>query len=151
MVLAAVLAVPGAAAAADFPTMLETPPVGVVTSWTGFYAGVQAGTGMVVSEQDYPSGYAPPELPYNDYGGEGLSGGVFAGYERQFGRRFVAGIEAAGNLREIVSYNDTAHYDSFYRSNWSASVRGRAGLLRFPLDPAQPARADREVGLVWHP
>lgn len=57
--------------------------------WTGFYVGANAGAGAVVDEIEVP----PLGLDLNGIGGEGLLGGILAGYNWQM-NTMVVGVEA---------------------------------------------------------
>ena len=89
------------AVAADLPSRAVPAPVAAVPvfTWTGFYAGLQAGYGWSSTSTTFTGlgGVTAGELE-----GEGFVGGAHIGYNHQFGS-FVVGIEAD---LEGASYGD---------------------------------------------
>ena len=109
----ALVAATAAATAADLPRRAAAPPVFQpvpVFTWTGFYAGFNAGYGFGTSEDRGPTVIAIPASLTNQVGGAPVAGAVFSnresndgfvgggqiGYNYQFtpGSGFVVGIEA---------------------------------------------------------
>jgi outer membrane immunogenic protein len=112
----------GQALAADLPPPVAPPPrapaVYVPTTapyynWTGFYIGVNAGYGFGTVTPNVGPSFSP-----NGF----LVGGTLGG-NYQMGA-FVVGLEGDGGYD---SMNGTAPFGSLYKSNWLATVRGRAG------------------------
>jgi outer membrane immunogenic protein len=149
----------GAASAADLPRRAAPPvfvPVPVFT-WTGFYAGVNAGYGFdagrgtggstVVTTTDasgvIANGGAPGVATFsNNRANDGFSGGGQIGYNYQFtpGSGFVIGVEADaqylgfGRNRNTAAYTGTPNADlTFVNPNglsnldYFGTVRGRLG------------------------
>ncbi|KQP96197.1 hypothetical protein ASF57_00005, partial [Methylobacterium sp. Leaf117] len=110
------IALAGSAFAADLPRRQAPPPVFVpvpVFTWTGFYAGFNAGYGFDASSRDTnvynnvfpnlvrgPNGLVgaggPSQVAYSNNSNEGFTGGGQIGYNYQFtpGSGVVVGIEA---------------------------------------------------------
>lgn len=88
----------GAAAAADLPTRVEAPApfIPPVFSWTGFYAGVNAGVGFNAGD-DRDSTLVLPGgavLRYGDNADDAaFTGGGQLGFNYQFSNNFVLGVE----------------------------------------------------------
>src|SRR5918994_232195 len=93
----ALVALPAAAAAADLPVR-TAPPAPIVAAplftWTGFYAGVNAGWGWRNSDRETVviGGAVPGTLFFPDNGDGGFTGGGQIGYNYQIGS-FVIGLE----------------------------------------------------------
>ncbi|CAH1671328.1 MULTISPECIES: porin family protein [unclassified Chelatococcus] len=151
----AVVAAGGASAlAADLPsrTVVPVAPVVVIPlfTWTGFYAGVNAGYGS--STNDSNDRFDPYTGVFygNDSSNGGFVGGGQVGYNYQFGQ-FVAGVEADIQYADLGSSrnnNDWAYsYSAYYyaqsnsgwpyaygqngRNNaveWFGTVRARLGV-----------------------
>jgi outer membrane immunogenic protein len=147
----ALVAVAGGAAAADLPLRPalrpSVAPVEVVT-WTGFYGGAHAGyawtdddmklanVGIMVLPVDVQQGTLPRHLAV---GPDGFMAGVQAGYNFQFGA-FVAGVEADVSWTDLdkdarYSAPDQflfpgamTHTDARSKTEWLATLRGRAGV-----------------------
>lgn len=124
--------VTSAASAADMPIKMPVKAApAALWDWTGFYLGGYAGVGVQRSRGQDSTGAVIGEL---DYTGSGFSGGITAGYNYQFGRNWVAGIEGDfGHLglgREVTDWNDFANYDS--KTSWVGTLRGRIGHTNGP-------------------
>ena len=94
-------------------------------TWTGFYAGVNAATG--VSEIH---GNTPPTVGSIDRAGAGLTGGISAGYLWSVGPSWVAGIEGdIGYLGTGRSLVDLANSDFAFgvKTDGYGTIRGRLG------------------------
>ena len=126
--LAALAAVP--AFAAD--PAVEA-PAAAPFSWSGFYAGVQAGYAWGESDADYFELVPPGVTPMDPDGG--LIGG-YVGYNHQFANNVVLGVDADiayANVDGTGIFIDGAfgpqpgETDSA-RLEWSGAVRGRAGF-----------------------
>jgi outer membrane immunogenic protein len=115
------------ASAADLPVR-AAPPAPIVAAapiftWTGFYAGVNAGYGWNTNDDDVVIGGVTFEA--DDEGG--FVGGGQVGYNYQIGT-FVIGAEADIQYADIGGDNDfggiLAEDDS---DSWFGTVRARAG------------------------
>ena len=142
------------AIAADMP--LKAPPLAMpaVSSWTGFYLGADIGgsdvdarattTGITGFGAAGPAATIPFSQPVN-FDSLGFRGGVFGGYDWQFARSWVVGLEAdwhgendkttqpgfaiglpAGPV--VTSRGDNRQISA----DWDASVRARFGYLITP-------------------
>lgn len=94
----ALTAVTGVAKAADLPYAASPAPVAApVFTWTGFYAGVNAGVVWADSAHprifDTETGVAVP-FPLSTHNRNGVTVGGTVGYNIQFDSGFVAGVEA---------------------------------------------------------
>jgi hypothetical protein len=149
MALAA-LAAPALAGGLNQPAIEPAPlapapaPVAATADWSGFYAGGQLGFGDV----DAGGGVE----------GDGLLGGVHAGYRFDFGS-FVAGVEADYDAAD-VDLGGGAGLDDVLRLKLSGGVPVGAGLLYATGGAAQAgvdlgASSDRDtgwfggVGVAW--
>lgn len=83
--------------------------------WTGFYAGVHAGFGLLDTQDTLGLGGNNMRTPL---------GGVHAGYNHQFGS-FVFGLEADATAVNVDSNPDAPNAD--LTVNWMGSVRARVG------------------------
>jgi outer membrane immunogenic protein len=146
-----------AAAAADMP--IKALPLSLPPSWSGFYAGVNAGGGWFDPSYstDIPSvpiaGKKPPKPPpcmkycyspdplFGLGSGDvaGFVGGVQGGYNYQFLPQWVAGIEADfdaaafSKSRQIGFLTLPGSSASMgERVDWLSSLRGRIGYLWTP-------------------
>lgn len=138
--------------AADLParTMAPAPfvPVAPVFTWTGFYAGVNAGYAWADSEENtffVPAGSVPGfpaasgTVFYGDNSDDGgFTGGGQIGYNYQFGS-FVVGAEAdlqyADLGRDRFSYSFPGSFPTTYVApapgggvEWFGTVRARLGF-----------------------
>ncbi|MEP7031564.1 MAG: hypothetical protein ABI830_11575 [Pseudolabrys sp.] len=127
-----VLGVSQGAFATDMPARMPAKaftPVSV-WNWTGFYAGVYAGVGINQSHA------IDPVTPRGDieFLGTGFTGGATAGYNRQFARNWVAGIEGdigyLGLSHDVVQYDDSLSTNQ--KTSWLGTVRGRLGYTSGP-------------------
>jgi outer membrane immunogenic protein len=123
----AVVATMGSANAADMPRRHAAMPVkgpayAAPYSWTGFYAGINAGGGWGSSTWSIPGGTA----------GADLSGGVVGGtlgYNYQMGQT-VLGLEGDldwSNIRGSTSTGICTGTSCETRNSWLATTRGRVG------------------------
>jgi len=115
----------GAASAADLPrrTFAPTPPVAFspapAFSWSGFYAGVNAGYGWGSLGSAGNAFFNKPD---------GFVAGVTAGYNHQI-NQFVVGLEGDfgwAGLKSSRAVTPTDLYSS--RANWMGTLRARAGF-----------------------
>jgi outer membrane immunogenic protein len=128
----------GAAFAADLPTHKAPPPPPAAApfSWTGFYAGVQAGYGWGQESDNlrFPGG--APTIPVSDHFNiDGAFGGARVGYDQQF-NTFVVGVVAdvdatdiSGSKTVSVPAGPGTLISSLSQNNtWQSSLRLRAGV-----------------------
>lgn len=154
----------GSALAADLPSHKAPPPPFVpppVLTWTGFYAGLNAGyswsntdevrhltgavlaTGALAEAAALGSGFGRHNVPM-----DGFIGGGQAGYNYQWNNNFVIGIEAdiqgsgirgrneffgAGAATAgLTTVTTTTGIDVQRTVDWLGTIRGRAGYLFTP-------------------
>lgn len=122
----------GAAAAADMPVKAPVYKAAEpVYDWSGFYAGIYAGVGAQQSRGSDPTGALAGTV---DYTGSGFTGGGTLGYNWQFNRNWVVGIE--GDIGYLgLDHNVHDYADGFfYNSKTSAieTLRGRVGYSNGP-------------------
>lgn len=113
-------------------------------SWTGFYAGVNVGGGWSRTSASYAandpaSAFVDAALNFaangDRFNGAGILGGVQAGYNYQFDRRWVAGLEADFQGTNISGSSTTQYITGFANTTASNSIgyfgtfRGRLGYL----------------------
>jgi outer membrane immunogenic protein len=131
-----------AASAADLPVRTAPPVIAAVPifTWTGFYAGVNAGWGWRDSNKQAVvlGGAVPGTLFFPDNGDGGFTGGGQIGYNYQIGS-FVIGLEtdiqwADTDSDETVAFIPVGTgtfvpgaFDSNL-SDWFGTVRARAGV-----------------------
>jgi outer membrane immunogenic protein len=134
-----------AASAADLPSQAP-PPAPIIAAapiftWTGFYAGVNAGWGWrdSGSETVILDGATPGTLIFPDNGDGGFTGGGQIGYNYQIGS-FVVGLEtdiqwADTDRNEDVRFVPAGAVGTFVPgsfendlSDWFGTVRLRAGV-----------------------
>jgi outer membrane immunogenic protein len=124
----------GAADAADLPRRQVPPPIPLppAFTWTGFYAGLNAGYGFndgrkIVTDPTYGS--------FGQSGGRGgFVGGGQLGYNYQFtpGSGFVLGVETdfqgtAFAKADAAYLGTTPYYNVSLSLDWFGTVRGRVG------------------------
>jgi outer membrane immunogenic protein len=133
-----------AASAADLPSQAP-PPAPIIAApiftWTGFYAGVNAGWGWRDNDQQTAvlGGAVPGTLFFPDNGDGGFTGGGQIGYNYQIGS-FVIGLEtdiqwADTDQGENVAFIPAGVPGTFVPgtfdndlSDWFGTVRARAGV-----------------------
>ncbi|WP_114945166.1 outer membrane protein [Microvirga calopogonii] len=115
--------------AADLPSRYSPAPAYnalPVFTWTGFYAGLNAGYGWNVGDSRF---YDPAFGTVRGSRGGGFVGGAQAGYNYQFGM-FVAGVET--DLQYAAVGNKGASYGTTYYDGDSdgffGTIRARAGV-----------------------
>jgi outer membrane immunogenic protein len=114
--------------AADLAPQAVEPAVPVVPhfSWTGVYAGIQAGYAWGSSSYDVPQ--TGGDAPIDPKGG---FGGIYTGYNYQLPSNFVVGGEADINGGDISASNVHAPRNPATifgaKSDWFGSARLRAG------------------------
>ncbi|ACL56614.1 outer membrane protein [Methylobacterium nodulans] len=152
---AAFTALTAAASAADLPRRVAPPPVIApvpVFTWTGFYAGFNAGYGFDVSSNNGPTVlgvgpatglvFAPTVIAFRNQNNlDGFVGGGQVGYNYQFtpGAGFVIGLEADAqfadfgrNRNRFIATGPIAAQTVFNPAgiaglDWFGTVRGRLG------------------------
>jgi outer membrane immunogenic protein len=125
----ALLSVP--AQAADMPIKAPPRAAAITTSWAGFYVGGHVGYGIA------NTAVSATDIGLTDrfigFGGKGYVAGGLAGYNVMLAPRWVAGIEVDGSWQDIETKASFFSGEFLKMSmDWSASVRGRIGLLMTP-------------------
>jgi outer membrane immunogenic protein len=141
-----------AAFAADMPVkapVYKVPPAVIGYNWTGFYAGVNAGYGggdtsfnLTGDNEAGQSMVSPPNglsVTSGSFRTSGFIGGGQLGYNWQFNRTWLAGLEADidySNIRGSGSYAATAgssllpfRVDADRKLQWLGTLRARLGVL----------------------
>jgi outer membrane immunogenic protein len=133
-VAAAALSAP--AFAADLPARSAPPaftaPVPIAFSWTGFYAGLDAGYGW--NESSWRNVGAPVFANFNT-DGDGFVGGGHIGYNYQI-NQFVVGLEGMINFTDIrgsALCSGVVGTNCRTKQDWLADINVRAG---FAIDRA---------------
>jgi len=140
-----ILAMSGiAASAADLPTR-KGPPIAPAYipafTWTGFYAGLNAGVGWANNNSNLPAGAIPVSgFATSNSNQAGFVGGAQAGYNYQFGagQGVVVGAEADIQFADLRTRNNqpftfaTTPGTTFFQGssnsgNYIGTVRGRIG------------------------
>jgi len=118
--------------AADLPVGVEAPPPVVVPAynWTGLYFGFSAGGGFGTSRKDFAPALGQTATTTGDFSVGGALGGVFAGYNRQWGN-FVGGIEAdfSGTGIDGKTNCPNPRFTCETNTGWLATVRPRLGYV----------------------
>lgn len=129
---AALVALTAGAMAADLPSRAAPAPMMAavpVFTWTGFYAGVNAGYGWNTNDANT---YFDPAFGYDSGKNTdgGFVGGAQVGYNYQMGM-FVLGLEAdlqyADRGRDN-GYYGLGYYDRNSSADWFGTARARAGV-----------------------
>lgn len=98
----------------------------VADDWTGFFLGIQAASAAhdtrVRSGGDSLDGIA----------GDGLMGGIFAGYDYQFGPRTVVGVELNAGMARVKSTGAFGSSSASARLDHTYGASGRIGWLAQP-------------------
>src|SRR5262252_3522223 len=143
-----------AASAADLgrpapaPVYTKAPLAAAPFSWTGFYAGVNAGYGWGTADADYtspgpPNGFIPVDQVATSAQGsadlkpKGFIGGAQAGYNWQVAPSWVLGVETDfqafalkqsfdGTFTTPVAGPQITH--TSIQTDWLYTLRGRAGF-----------------------
>jgi outer membrane immunogenic protein len=141
-----VLAVGGQALAADLPPPVAPPPQAPATyvpttaplyNWSGIYLGINGGYAVTQSMWG-----APPLFPTGPFSMDGFQVGGTIGANYQWGH-FVLGIEGDGDWAKQSG--------TISRSDWLATVRGRAGyafdrILFYATGGAAPGNRQVHLG-----
>ncbi len=113
--------------AADAPVEpAKAPAAASALDWSGFYVGADLGYSMGSTEINVGDTFI-----YDGTGSQGARGGVFAGYNFQFGD-WVAGFEVGGALSDLRGHTElTINGDEVgtleTKTDWSASAMARLG------------------------
>jgi outer membrane immunogenic protein len=110
----------GWAAAADIA--MESP------DWTGLYLGVYGGGGAIVNNIEIPPAGG---ANINGLGGEGVLGGVMAGYNYQM-NNIVLGLQGEVGFNDLKSEANLGGFNAEAKQNFVAALSARAGLLVTP-------------------
>jgi len=128
----AVVGLAPAASAADMPAkapVYKAPPAAVY-DWTGFYLGGYYGTVTSHAKTQTPFG----STGIHDQNQSALMGGVTAGYNWQFNRNWLVGLE--GEIGYFgLDRTDTDWDDSVLvgvKATWYGTARGRVGYVTGP-------------------
>ena len=116
----ALMALSTASFASDLEVAQGVPAVPATVSWTGFYAGAQAGVGWRFLDIYAPYGNITGN--YSNVTASGFSGGLFGGYNFQFTNRVVVGLEID------ASYGEMEGNAPVYRANGSPPTGGQRGM-----------------------
>src|SRR5581483_4183284 len=116
------------ASAADMaPKMVTKAPAAVVWDWTGWYVGAYAGIGVNRSRVSNSTGDI-------DFVNHGFAGGGTVGYNWQFAKHWVVGIEGDigyfGLGRSFADFNEDLTVNQ--QTSWLATLRGRFGYTSSP-------------------
>ena len=120
------------ALAADPPVWSNEPAASVPAyNWSGIYVGAYGGAGAIISNIELP-GFGPGN--FNGVGGEGLIGGVMAGYNLQMGNLVVGlqGEVGLARLRTELKIPGFVALEAY--PDWDMSLSGRLGWT--PIDRA---------------
>jgi outer membrane immunogenic protein len=157
LIAAAAVLAATAAQAADMParSIAKAAPLAPAYSWTGFYAGVNAGYGwgdqkvgfaagdQLIQNQTSGPGFPPgTQIPSAASNMRGATGGIQAGYNFQVAPHWVAGLEADFNgldfhastasvfcLGMMLGFCDVVNLVGSRKAEWFGTVRGRLGWL----------------------
>lgn len=144
LIAAAALLGATAAQAADMAARpyAKAPPLSPAYNWTGFYAGVNAGYAWEDPSVSYTPNNAViagggSSYPVGSWNNSGALGGLQAGYNWQFDRNWVAGLEADIDASAIKGSNTSAgqvgygpaSFTTSQKVDWFGTVRGRIGFL----------------------
>lgn len=132
-----------AARAADLgvPRYSPPPPPAPVSTWTGFYVGINGGFGGDEFKYPFSEGAVPalglgPTTGTSTLHSSGFLGGVQAGYNWQVSPAWLIGLEADFDGADIDG-TATTSTNTFSGSigtklDWFGTVRGRVGVLVTP-------------------
>jgi outer membrane immunogenic protein len=128
----ALVATSSSAIAADIPVkspIAKAPPPAVF-DWTGWYAGLNYGSGVARARGTTPNNSSTQF----ERVGDGYSVGVQGGYNWQLSPNWVAGVEGDINWLGIDRHSqDWSHVQGFgVKSDWYGTVRGRVGYSNGP-------------------
>ncbi|NRG17670.1 porin family protein [Rhizobiales bacterium] len=121
-------AVSGPVLAADLPQPVAEPvykePVPAARFfWTGFYFGGQLGWAWAQFDNSAP-------VPFSvNTDANGVTGGVYGGYNYQFNDNFVLGLEGDFSLSNLDESSTAAGIRLRTSSDWNSNIRARAGFV----------------------
>jgi outer membrane immunogenic protein len=135
--IAATLAATGASAAdMATPIYAKAPVMAPAYNWSGFYVGVNGGYGwedptvVLIPNDPIVVGSLVPPASWTNKGG---FGGGQIGYNYQFGRQWLAGLEADIDFSNLKGSGSSAvrPFQNLTSQNvdWFGTVRGRLGWL----------------------
>jgi outer membrane immunogenic protein len=138
----ALIALMGAAYAADLPAKAPAPMPAPVPNWdwNGFYLGVYYGNGLSQSHASTPGTPSAPGAGGTEEGGVDINngswlGGGTIGYNWQFAPAWLVGLEGDvgyfGGKRLSAEWDDDPLNDG-EKNSWFATVRGRVGYVTGP-------------------
>jgi outer membrane immunogenic protein len=132
----ALVVLAGVANAADMPTKampVKAPPV-VSYDWTGFYIGGYFGDAIGNSKTRTDPGTVASQPGVNRLNDKELTAGGTLGYNWQFNRNWLIGLEGdigwMGINRTEPEWNDRALVG--FETDWYATLRGRLGYVTGP-------------------
>jgi outer membrane immunogenic protein len=130
----------GPAIAADMPLKAPPPPPppATVFSWTGFYAGLNAGGSWGRARSDFAiSGFATTVAASDSVSPDGVIGGGQLGYNWQLDPNWLIGVEAdiqaSGEKASSTRFDTvdgegvTTNYET--KIEWFGTARGRVGYV----------------------
>jgi outer membrane immunogenic protein len=131
------------ASAADLPVKAPAAPVAAPYSWTGFYVGANVGGGWGHRNIDYsPNDSASVIFIGNgnavlgdSFKSSGVVGGLQLGYNHQFNRSWLVGLETDFDWTGMKGSGSTPYFGSLENSSaeerikWFGTVRARLGYL----------------------
>lgn len=129
--LAATVQVAGSAHAADEVAMQP----GAETPFGGFYVGAEVAHSVANNKLEVDQG--GDRLIFDGWGGNGFSGGIFAGYDHVFSNGYLIGGQIGGSISDIGSHaNFSSSGGEYFRgelkTDWFAQASVRAGYLTNP-------------------
>lgn len=134
--LLAASALVGSASAADLglrPSIMKSPPLVPGFSWTGFYVGVNAGSGWGSTTEDLTGLTVGPfnvigNQAMGNFSSAGFLGGAQAGFNYQI-QSVVLGVELEGDMASIKGHAPClALLTCSQNTKWLADASGRVGL-----------------------
>jgi outer membrane immunogenic protein len=131
------------ASAADLPVKAPVAPVAAPYSWTGFYIGANVGGGWGHQNISYspndPAGVAfindGNAVLGDSFKSSGVVGGLQLGYNYQFNRSWLVGLETDFDWTGMKGSGFTPYFSGLEissaeeRVKWFGTVRGRLGYL----------------------
>ncbi|MAZ17253.1 MAG: hypothetical protein CL535_13095 [Ahrensia sp.] len=129
--VAAAVQVAGSAHAADEVAMQP----GAETPFGGFYVGAEVAHSLANNKLEV--GQGGDTLTFDGWGGNGFSGGVFAGYDHVFNNGYLIGGQIGGSISDIGSHGNFSSGGGEYfrgelKTDWFAQASVRAGYLTNP-------------------
>jgi len=129
--IAVALQAAGSAHAADDVVMMP----GAETPFGGFYVGAEIAHSLANNKLEVSEG--GDTLSFDGWGGNGFSGGVFAGYDHVFSNGYLIGGQIGGSISDIGSHGNFSSGGGEYfrgelKTDWFAQASVRAGYLTNP-------------------